>query len=68
MLCLKIAGRVANSVDTDETRHSWASHLGLQCLLRPFFPNTYSKHDSSVFFPLLRQIAMSGKNPQHMIL
>ena len=29
MLCLKIAGWVANSVDPDETPHSAASHLGL---------------------------------------
>ena len=36
MLCLKIAGWVANSVDSDETSHSAPhsvpSHLGLQCL------------------------------------
>ena len=41
MLCLKIAGRVANSVDPDETPRSAASHLGLHCLLRPACPNTY---------------------------
>ena len=35
MLCLKIAGWVANSIDTDEMPYSAASHLGLQCLLRP---------------------------------
>ena len=44
MLCLKIAGWVANSVDPDETPHSAASHLGLYCLLRPVCPNTYGKY------------------------
>ena len=33
MLCLKIAGCVANSVDPDEMPHSAASQLGLLCLL-----------------------------------
>ena len=44
MLCLKIAGWVANSVDPDETPRSAASHLGLNCLLRPVCPNTYGKY------------------------
>ena len=44
MLCLKIAGWVANSVDPDETPHSVASHLGLYCLLMPVCPNTYGKY------------------------
>ena len=44
MLCLKIAGWVANSVDPDETPRSVASHLGLYCLLRPVCPNTYGKY------------------------
>ena len=44
MLCLKIAGWVANSVDPDETPRSAASHLGLHCLLRPVFLNTYIKY------------------------
>ena len=39
MLCLKIAGGVANSVDPNETPRSAASHLGLHCLLRPVCPN-----------------------------
>ena len=47
MLCLKIAGWLANSVDPDETPHSVASHLGLLCLLRPVCPNTYGKYSSS---------------------
>ena len=46
MLCLKIAGWVANSVDPDETPRSAASHLGLYCLLRPVCPNTYGKNGS----------------------
>ena len=44
MLCLKIAGWVANSLDPDETPHSAASHLGLYCLLRPVCPNIYGKY------------------------
>ena len=44
MLCLKITGWVANSVDPDETPRSEASHLGLNCLLRPVCPNTYGKY------------------------
>ena len=44
MLCLKIAGCVANSVDPDETRRSAASHLVLYCLLRPVCLNTYGKY------------------------
>ena len=39
MLCLNMAGWVANSVDPDETPRSAASHLGLYCLLRPVCPN-----------------------------
>ena len=44
MLCLKIAGWVANSVDPDETPRSAASHLGLHGLLRPVCLNTYGKY------------------------
>ena len=35
---------MANSVDQDETPRSAASHLGLNCLLRPVCPNTYGKY------------------------
>ena len=35
---------MANSVDLDEMPHSAASHLGLNCLLRPLCPNTYGKY------------------------
>ena len=35
---------MANSIDPDETPHSVASHLGLNCLLRPVCPNTYGKY------------------------
>ena len=48
MLCLKIAGWVANSVDPDETPHCVASHLGLHCLLRLVCPNTYGKYMQTV--------------------
>ena len=41
MLCLKIAGWVANSVNPDETLRSASSHLGLYCLLKPVCLNTY---------------------------
>ena len=43
MLCLKIAGSVADSVDPDETPHFTASNLELLCLLGPVCPNTYGK-------------------------
>ena len=49
MLCLKIAGWVANSVDPDETPCSAASHLGLYCLLRPVCLNTYGKYGSYTY-------------------
>ena len=35
---------MANSVDPDETPLSAASHLGLNCLLRPVCPKTYGKY------------------------
>ena len=35
---------MANSVDPDETPRSAASHLGLNCLLRPICPSTYGKY------------------------
>ena len=38
---------MANSVDPDETPHSAASHLGLNCLLRPVCPNTYGQYGIS---------------------
>ena len=40
MLCLKIAGWVANNVYPDESPSSAASHLGLHYLLRPVCLNT----------------------------
>ena len=48
---------MANSVDPDETPHSAASHLGLNCLLRPVCPNTYGKYGISrkkVYLPKVR--------------
>ena len=53
MLCLKIAGWVANSVDSDETLCSVASHLGLYCSLRPVCPNTYGKYGRSRLKPYI---------------
>ena len=44
----KIAGRVANSVDSDQTPRSAASDLGLHCLLRPVFPNTSCKYGNLI--------------------
>ena len=37
----KTAGLLANSVDPDEMPHSVVSDLGLHCLLRPVYPNSY---------------------------
>ena len=39
----KIAGKVANRVDPDQMPRSAASDLDLHCLLRPVYPNTWSK-------------------------
>ena len=39
---------MANSADPDETLCSIASHLGLHCLLRLVYPNTYGKYHSPV--------------------
>ena len=44
LLCLKIAGWVANRVDPDEMLYAVASHLGLHCLYMPVCPNTYDKY------------------------
>ena len=41
---------MANSVDPDEMPHSAASHLGLNCLLRPVSPNTYGIHSGERIF------------------
>ena len=40
---------MANSVDPDETPRSAASHLGLNCLLRPVCPNTYGKYGTMLW-------------------
>ena len=56
MLCLKIAGWVANSVDPDETPRSAASHLGLYCLLRPVCPNTYGKYGTYDIVPHWKRV------------
>ena len=48
LLCLKVVGCGANSVDPDELLHFAASHLGLHCLLRPVCPNTYGKYSMSL--------------------
>ena len=41
---------MANSVDPDEMPRYAASHLGLNCLLRPVCPNTYGKHGNCIVF------------------
>ena len=43
LVCRHLTGWVANSEDPDEMPHFSASHLGLHCLLRTVWPNTYSK-------------------------
>ena len=40
----KIADRVANSADPDQTPRSAASDLGLHCLPRTIGPNTFGKY------------------------
>ena len=63
MLCLKIAGWVANSVDPDETPRSATSHLGLNCLLRPVCLNTYGKYGKTDFNILGSLHAILAKFP-----
>ena len=46
MLCLQIAGLVANSRHPDETPNSAASHLGVNCLPRTVYPVTNGKSSS----------------------
>ena len=58
MLCLKIAGLVANSVDPDETPHSAASHLGLYCLLRHVCPNIYGKYGKTGYWTTARYLSV----------
>ena len=58
MLCLKIAGWMANSVDPVETPRSAASHLGLNCLLRPVCPNTYGKYGIVFMLWLVTKISI----------
>ena len=50
---------MANSVDQDETPRSAASHLGLNCLLRPVCPNTYGKYGKS-FLDLFYSVPLVG--------
>ena len=40
-MCLDMAICIANSVDPDQMPHSVASDLGLHCLQKPTYPNTY---------------------------
>ena len=56
-LCLKIAGRVANSVDPDETPLLAASYLGLNCLLGLVCPNTYGKRGKLSNIDISKNIA-----------
>ena len=44
MICLKIAGRVANSVDPDQTPQHAAFDQSLHCLFRSICPNNQDKH------------------------
>ena len=46
MMCLKIVGQVANSVDLDGMPQNVASHL--HCLLRPVCCNIYGKYSKKV--------------------
>ena len=73
MLCLKIAGWVTNSVDPDETPHSAASYLGLNCLLRPDCPNTYGKYgmlqatEIDAVNPLMKSAKPKGTKSDHLV-
>ena len=41
---------MGNSVDPDQMPHSWVSHPGLHCLLRPVCPNTWRYYDTFCLF------------------
>ena len=45
-----------NSVDPDEILHSEAAHLGLHCLFRPVYLNTYGKYGTSLIFLYVKDI------------
>ena len=51
---------MANSVDPDETPHSAASHLGLNCLLRPVCPNTYGRYGNCGYLYFREALASPG--------
>ena len=55
-MCLKVAGLVANSVDTDQTPHEAASDLGLHYLLRPACLNIRGKYGIILRITLGRNI------------
>ena len=48
-MCLKTAGRVGNSIDPDQMKHSAASTQGLNYVLGPAYPNNNDNYGSSVF-------------------
>ena len=48
---LKIAGWVANNVDSDEIPHSAVSHLGLHYLLRPVCLNSHTVLHDKFYLP-----------------
>ena len=52
---------MANSVDPDETPRSAASHLGLNCLLRPVCPNTYGKYGTLCYDQMYDTIGYTVK-------
>ena len=53
MLCLKVAGWVANSEDPEEMPHSVASNMVLHCLFRPVHLNTHGKYNTCTSFQAL---------------
>ena len=65
MLCVKIAGNVANSVDQDETPRSAASHFGRHCLPSPVCPNTYDECGSIPTPWLTKLFSWNPKTSDH---
>ena len=66
LLCLKIAGCVANSLDPDKTPHSKGSYLGLHCLLRLVCPNTFKEYMVEyflLFFNLITKTCLYNSDP-----
>ena len=58
LVCLKLAGSMADSVDTDQMLHFAASDLGLHSLLEPVCPNTSGKYSIAMTNSFVNKIML----------